>query len=56
VNLRYQAEFGENGYYGARITNLFDVDYAERADLGFGQERYFIGEPISLYLSVGQRF
>jgi iron complex outermembrane receptor protein len=56
VNLRYQAEFGENGYYGARITNLFNTDYAERADLGFGQERYFIGEPISLYLNVGQRF
>jgi iron complex outermembrane recepter protein len=55
-NLRYQGEFGENSYYGARITNLFNVDYAERADLGFGQERYFIGEPISLYLSVGQRF
>ncbi len=56
VNLRYQAEFGENAYYAARVTNLFDTDYAERADLGFGQERYFIGEPISLYVSVGQRF
>jgi iron complex outermembrane receptor protein len=56
VNLRYQAEFGRNGYYGARITNLFNTDYAERADLGFGQERYFVGEPISLYLNIGQRF
>lgn len=56
VNLRYQAEFGENGYYGARLTNLFNTDYAERADLGFGQERYFVGEPISLYVSIGQRF
>lgn len=56
VNLRYQAEFGQNGYYGARITNLLNTDYAERADLGFGAERYFIGEPISLYLSIGERF
>ncbi|MEY4641374.1 MAG: hypothetical protein RLZZ227_1368 [Pseudomonadota bacterium] len=56
VNLRYQGEFGENAYYGVRITNLFNVDYAERADFGFGSERYFVGEPISLYLSVGQRF
>ncbi len=56
VNLRYQAEFGETGYYGARITNLFNVDYAERADFGFGAERYFVGEPVSLYLSIGQRF
>jgi len=56
VNLRYQAEWGERGYYGARITNLFNTDYAERADVGFGNERYFVGEPVSLYLSIGQRF
>jgi iron complex outermembrane receptor protein len=56
VNLRYQADFGQRWYYGARITNLFDTDYAERADVGFGQERYFVGEPLSLYLTVGQRF
>lgn len=56
VNLRYQAEFGQNWYYGVRITNLFDTDYAERADLGFGEERYFVGEPISAYFTIGQRF
>lgn len=56
VNLRYQASWGERGYYGARITNLFNTDYAERADVGFGNERYFVGEPVSLYLSIGQRF
>lgn len=56
VNLRYQADWGDRWYYSARITNLFDTDYAERADLGFGQERYFVGEPVSLYLTVGQRF
>lgn len=56
VNLRYQANVGENWYYGANITNLFNTDYAERADLGFGAERFFIGEPISAYLNVGRRF
>ncbi len=56
VNLRYEADAGGNWYYGANITNLFNVDYAERADFGFGSERYFIGEPISLYLNVGRRF
>jgi outer membrane receptor protein involved in Fe transport len=56
VNLRYQAEWRDNWYYSARITNLFDTEYADRADVGFGQERYFVGEPISLYLTVGQRF
>jgi outer membrane receptor protein involved in Fe transport len=56
VNLRYQADFGDKWYYGARITNLFNTDYAERADLGFGNDRYFVGEPVSLYMSIGQRF
>lgn len=56
VNLRYQAEWRNNWYYSARITNLFDAEYADRADVGFGQERYFVGEPVSLYLTVGQRF
>lgn len=56
VNLRYQAELNENWYYSARITNLLDADFAERADVGFGQERYFVGEPVALYFSIGQRF
>lgn len=56
LNLRYQASWGERWYYAARITNLLDTDYAERADFGFGSERYFVGEPISLYLTLGQRF
>ena len=56
VNLRYQAEWRDNWYYSARVTNLFDTEYADRADVGFGQERYFVGEPASLYLTVGQRF
>ncbi|HWK54692.1 MAG TPA: TonB-dependent receptor [Hyphomicrobiales bacterium] len=55
VNLRYQANWGQGWYYGARVTNLFNTDYAERADYGFGNERYFVGEPISAYLSVGRR-
>jgi len=56
VNLRYQAEWRNNWYYSARITNLLNTEYADRADVGFGQERYFVGEPVSLYLTVGQRF
>jgi hypothetical protein len=32
--------------------NLTDTDYAERADFGFGNERYFVGEPISLYVGI----
>jgi iron complex outermembrane recepter protein len=56
LNLRYQANLSNGWYYGARIINLLNTDYAERADIGFGQERYFVGEPVSLFLTLGQRF
>ncbi len=37
----------------ARLMNLFDTEYAERADFtGFGGARYFPGDPRSLYLGV----
>ncbi len=56
VNLRYQATWGERWYYSARVTNLLDANYAERADFAFGNERYFVGEPASLYFTIGQKF
>ncbi len=57
VNLRYQYESRDDWYFAARITNLFDTDYAERADFNpFSGDRYFIGEPASLYLTVGMDF
>ncbi len=39
-----------------RIMNLADTDYAERADFGFGQDRYFVGTPRSIYLSLSRNF
>jgi outer membrane receptor protein involved in Fe transport len=33
-------------------TNLLDQGYAERADYGFGNYRYFVGEPRSAVLGV----
>ena len=38
----------------ARIvaTNLADTRYAERADFGFGNYRYFVGEPRSAVISL----
>jgi len=57
VNLRYRYDSSDNWYFAARVTNLFDEDYAERADFSsFGGDRYFVGEPASLYLTVGSRF
>ncbi|MDT8397151.1 MAG: TonB-dependent receptor [Pseudomonadales bacterium] len=56
VNLRYQASYGKRWFAGVRITNLLNVDYAERADFAFGNERFFVGEPRSLYVTLGTRF
>jgi len=57
VNLRYRYDSADNWYFAARVTNLFDEDYAERADFSsFGGDRYFVGEPASLYVTVGSRF
>ncbi len=57
VNLRYQYTTPDSWYFSARITNLFDTNYAERADFStFGGDRYFIGEPASLYLTLGMQF
>lgn len=55
-NLRYRYDPGDDWYFAARVLNLFDTDYAERADwTGFSGDRYFVGEPASLYLTVGRR-
>ena len=57
INLRYRYDAGNDWDFSARILNLFDTDYAERADFsGFGGDRYFVGEPASLYLTVGRQF
>ena len=55
VNLRFMMEMG-NWHLGARVNNLLDTDYAERADYAFGNDRYFVGEPRSVYLSVASEF
>jgi outer membrane receptor protein involved in Fe transport len=53
LNLRARW-LGPNGveWFGA-VRNLADVDYAERADFSFGNDRYFPGEPLGV--SVGVR-
>ncbi len=56
LNLRYQVDVNAHWNYGVNITNLLDRDYAERADIAFGVERYFVGEPRSVYFNAGYRF
>ncbi len=56
LNLRLGATL-DNGLSGAlRITNLLDTQYAERADFGFGQYRYFVGQPRGAYLEIAYRW
>ena len=40
----------------ARVSNLTDEDYAERADFGFGSYRYFVGEPRAVYVTVAYKY
>ena len=52
VNLRTELNVSSRWSLMARLLNLTDRDYAERADYGFGNHRYFVGEPRSLYIGV----
>ena len=58
INLRLRHEFNSTIGAGIRVTNLTDEDYAERADYNeFSQnDRYFIGEPRSVFADVTLRF
>ena len=49
-NLRLRQVLTDTISAGLRVTNLTDIDYAERADYtSRGGDRYFVGEPRSLY-------
>jgi outer membrane receptor protein involved in Fe transport len=39
----------------ARVVNLTDVAYADRADFAFGEYRYFPGRPRSLFVEIAYR-
>lgn len=56
LNLRMRHQIDKRWHWAARLTNLTDRDYAERADYAFGEYRYFVGEPRALYLEVGVEF
>lgn len=52
VNVRAYYQLSEKLAVGLRTTNVLNADYAERADFGFGQERYFVGEPRSAFFDL----
>lgn len=52
LNFRTGWQLNEQWHMAFRLINLLDEEYAERADFGFGNYRYFVGEPRSLYFSI----
>ena len=49
-------EFGEGTEAFLIVRNLTDEAYADRADLAFGNDRYFPGEPLNATLGVRKKF
>ncbi|MEQ9463232.1 MAG: TonB-dependent receptor [Haliea sp.] len=52
LNLRLSSPLTPQLAASLRITNLLDEDYAERADVGFGQYRYFVGRPRGAFVEL----
>jgi len=56
-NVRLRHQFSDRLSGGLRIVNLADKNYAERADYSsFAGDRYFIGEPRSVFVDVQLTF
>ncbi|XOV89343.1 MAG: TonB-dependent receptor [Pseudomonadota bacterium] len=55
-HLRVTHKLNEQLEVFGRVTNLTDVDYAERADFAFGNDRYFVGEPRSVFVGITAGF
>ena len=56
LNLRAYTTLGSRWSGNLRVTNLLDEDYAERADFGFGQYRYFVGQERGAYVEISYQF
>jgi outer membrane receptor protein involved in Fe transport len=50
LNFRYQ--YSSQLRFNANVYNLLDTDYAERADFGFGNYRYFVGQPRRIFVGA----
>lgn len=55
IHLRWQRELVPGLRVSARLMNLTDRRYAERADLGFGEFRYFPGAGRALFVGLDWR-
>lgn len=52
VNLRAHWQVSDTLRWSLRLNNALDKDYAERADFAFGNYRYFVGEPRSVFIGL----
>ncbi|WP_340681053.1 TonB-dependent receptor [Paraglaciecola sp.] len=52
VNLRSSFMLSDSLRLSLRLLNLTNQDYAERADIAFGNYRYFVGEPRSVFVTL----
>ena len=56
LHLRGHWQLSETTRLFYRVMNLTDKAYAERADYAFGNDRYFVGTPRSVYAGITLRF
>lgn len=62
TNIRYDHQLPKGWTMNLALINATDVDYAERADITYGwpgnpsEERYFIGEPRNIRISLEKKF
>ena len=52
INLRGTLKLSDSLRLSLRLLNLSNQDYAERADIAFGNYRYFVGEPRSVFVTL----
>lgn len=56
LGLRAAYDFDRDLEGFVTIRNLTDVAYADRADIAFGNERYFPGEPINVTVGLTRKY
>ncbi|MEM7493729.1 MAG: TonB-dependent receptor, partial [Pseudomonadota bacterium] len=55
TNIRASYDFDNGIEVFGLLRNLFDLEYADRADFAFGSERFFPGEPLNLTLGLRKK-
>lgn len=56
LSLRTSYQYSPELTAYVNVRNLFDTAYADRADFGFGSDRFFPGEPLNATIGVRRTF